>query len=170
MSEAAPPPLFLLAALYNIAGYRYGRGTQNLETDCCRYVEAVIRQWKKDSLADYDGSRADLNVWDGARPWSPAEACEKMGIAVESGRWPRDELAAPGVYLCQGWRELNADDTVPKGVSPNGHTFFIWIPNDVSAKPWKFEATTRKVPWSRPVVVGSELAPYHAGVAWARLG
>lgn len=160
-----PPAAFLQAAIHHIAGYHYARGTGHMETDCCRYVEQVVRMWKEDELTDYPESKADLNVWSAAKPWSPPMACVKLGIAHSTGHYvPHAGKVLPihpGVYLCQGWRE----------VSPlkGGHTFLVWIPQPGTERAWCYEATTREGPWAQPVSLAEQLDKFAAGVRWARL-
>ncbi len=163
-----PPAEFLLSALHFIAGYHYGRGTAPRETDCCRYVEDVLMAWLAEDIKDYPGLPADLNVHDAARPWSPIEACERMGIALETGHYVPavGEFLpdTPGVYVCQGWRDVAS----LKG----GHTFFIWVPenfNPFSHPAQCFEATTAEVPWARSISVTGRLERFTSGVRWARV-
>ncbi len=159
-----PPPEFLQAAIHHISGFHYGRGTGPVETDCCRYVEAVVRMWKQHELVDYPESKADLNVWSAAKPWSPVAAAEKLGIALETGHYMPGNSGMsvnPGVFLCQGWRQLT-----PLG---GGHTFLIWMPAAGTESMWCYEATNRVGRSARPWGLAEKLDGFTCGVRWARL-
>jgi len=90
------------------------------KTNCCCFVEAVLVDifdvpWGKQP-------HADMMILDGARPFSPVEACVAAGIGkrVHIG----DDHALNGVYVAQGWRRLSGPGrTVGRG--DGGHTFMI---------------------------------------------
>jgi len=177
-----PPAAFLQAAIHYSAGYRYGRGTSFREIDCCRYVEAVLRMWLAASIQDYPESRADLNIYDGKYPWSPIQACRRMGIAKctnwyahgnKPGRskWrlgPSPGPSRAGIFVCQGWDDPDLAEVDGDGLA-GGHTFFIWSAGE-GGPSWIYEATNADVQWARPVDVQKQFDKFDAGVRWAEVG
>ena len=160
-----PPAAFLQAAIHYSAGYRYGRGTSFREIDCCRYVEAVLRMWLAASIQDYPESRADLNIYDGKYPWSPIEACRRMGIAKRIGRQAMSSRA--GIFVCQGWDDPDLAEVDGDGLA-GGHPFFIWSAGE-GGPSWIYEATNADVHWARPVDVQKQFDKFDAGVRWAEV-
>ena len=139
-----------------LKGYGVGAGM----TDC-----VVAAQ---DTLAGVYGARvnsetAALRVWDHSNPWSVLDAVERLGIATElddaptRGRW----------HICQGWRRLNADGSVPSGGGVNGHVWLWWEPPH--AGPGRLLEANIRRPWDRSLTWGEQRAPYTAGVRLAVL-
>lgn len=145
-------------------GRTYGGGPGQVNCSTCLlgvlarvYGEAIRRE----QLA--------LVVGDPARPWSPVEACVRLGIGVEAvegqphpGRW----------HVVQGWRVLVDEDgrtVVPReGPRPNGHSFLWWEP--AAPGPGRRLDANLSRPWDRAMTWGEARGAYSAGVRVAVLG
>lgn len=103
-----------VAALAHGGGRVYRKGqTDDGTTDCSREVFATLAALYGYNLVKPE--RPALMLWDAQWPWSPPEACERLGIgtlvpAPHPGQW----------HLVQGWVS-----TTPLA---GGHSFFFWQP------------------------------------------
>ena len=146
----------LAAAVEALGGKMYGH-TGSATTDCSRAVEAI--------LAGIYGSRVTaehkaLMIFDPSQPFSPVEACERLGIGREV------ETPIPGCWhVVQGWRVLDSRGWVPDpSPSPNGHAFlFYQLPAPMAGSSILINANVTR-PWLRRVTWGEACGPYRAGV------
>lgn len=142
-----------------VGGRTYGHSGE-ATTDCCRMVEAVLMDLYGRDLVW--GEHAALMVMDPAQPFSPVDACVRLGIGA------RVTLPTPGRWhVCQGWRYLDDRGWVVQR-SPNGHTWIWYEPPMVMAPGadslgLKVEANVRR-PWKTRAAWGEVSAPYKAGV------
>lgn len=129
----------LYAATRHLAGYIYG-STGSQRTDCVRLTFAILYDVYGSTVT---ARRGDLMVYDAKRPWSPISGAVGAGIGTEvaepkPGRW----------HLCQGWRNLNADGSVPSGHGSNGHAWLWYQPETPTGlRGYIVQATTTPPPW-----------------------
>lgn len=134
---------------------------------CCIYARQVLREL-------YDPERVDAvsvvrwHLQDGARPWSPVEACYDAGLAERVCLPPAaDPLPVGAVLYCQGWSGLRGG-VVAGGAT--GHTFLLHVATEGTVLRLD-SAAGRTAPGAeaRWLTVAELRAKYTSGVAWAVL-
>ena len=130
-------------------GRLYGVGDGR--TDCVTTVLAVLTEVYGPRV---EAERPALMIWDAERPWSPIDACVRLGIGAEvvegrphPGRW----------HVCQGWERL------PREGDPGKGHAWLWYEPSRPGPGICLEANVTR-PWARTLTWGERVGRYVAGV------